>query len=465
MKDIRLLRTVGGICNPFTAFVRPCAYNNRKVSRNAWRRRRPASLALAAAMAVLAALSPAMALPARADAVAETIVSAGAEAGSGAETIVSSGAPSNAGALSNAGARLPSGSFVYRYLAELEARAEEFERARQEAIEARRVAEEAREREAMVNRVAILTEEEIDSLFTEAFFTQRLKDLGFYKETGGDASLLYRDSVIRLQAAKNMNVDAILGRVSKLALLEDSPLSPVDEVASAASNGYWITINKSYNILTVYEGSKVHKKYPVATGRRPSLTPEGKFTIVTKSVNPSWGGGGYAKPVAGGSPSNPLGKRWLGLNIGGGGKYGVHGNAAPRSIGTYASAGCVRMINSDVEEMYAYIPIGTPVWIGTSQKLKDLGVQQYFMVETPPEAQAASADGADGAGGAGGADSAGRGAGGVGGAGTQNGDGLPQVPQAPTAQEQGKAELIGSFGQANDQAPAKSPTQQQPQEL
>jgi len=124
----------------------------------------------------------------------------------------------------------------------------------------------------------------------------------------------------------------------------------------------------------------------VATGKRPGLTPEGKFSIVTKSVNPAWGGGGYASPVRGGSPSNPLGYRWMGLSIGGGGTYGIHGNANAASIGTYASMGCIRMINSDVESAFEYIPTGTPVWIGTDGRLADMGVRQYYtLTEAPAE--------------------------------------------------------------------------------
>jgi lipoprotein-anchoring transpeptidase ErfK/SrfK len=92
--------------------------------------------------------------------------------------------------------------------------------------------------------------------------------------------------------------------------------------------------------------------------------------------NPTWGGGGYASPVKGGSPSNPLGYRWMGLSIKGGSIYGIHGNSSPYSIGTNASHGCIRMINSDVEELFDMIPINTAVWIGTEEKLNEWGISQ-----------------------------------------------------------------------------------------
>jgi len=53
-----------------------------------------------------------------------------------------------------------------------------------------------------------------------------------------------------------------------------------------------------------------------------------------------------------------LGTRWLGLSIDG---YGIHGTKDPSSIGKQATLGCVRMINGDVEELFAIVPSGTEV--------------------------------------------------------------------------------------------------------
>ena len=41
--------------------------------------------------------------------------------------------------------------------------------------------------------------------------------------------------------------------------------------------------------------------------------------------------------------------------------YGIHGTNNPDSIGTAASSGCIRMRNSDVEELYSLVQVGTPV--------------------------------------------------------------------------------------------------------
>jgi lipoprotein-anchoring transpeptidase ErfK/SrfK len=138
----------------------------------------------------------------------------------------------------------------------------------------------------------------------------------------------------------------------------------------------WVTINKSTRILTVYIEDEVFKKFPIAVGSRIALTPSGKFTFVSRGVNPRWGGGGHSEPIAGGAPNNPLGKRWIGISKNGGSRYGVHGNASPNSIGTNASNGCIRMINNDVVVLYDYIKIGTPVWMGTTDELAVWGIEQ-----------------------------------------------------------------------------------------
>lgn len=148
------------------------------------------------------------------------------------------------------------------------------------------------------------------------------------------------------------------------------------EFLSQIPDGSWIMINKSNNTLFYLNEMDILGRYPVATGKSMDFTPEGKFTIVTKYVNPSWGGAGRYAPVKGGAPNNPLGKRWMGLSINGGGWYGIHGNADNGSIGKYISLGCIRMFNDDVEYLYEIIEKGTPVWIGSEEKLQEYGI--YF---------------------------------------------------------------------------------------
>jgi hypothetical protein len=149
--------------------------------------------------------------------------------------------------------------------------------------------------------------------------------------------------------------------------------------SNSIPKGYLITINKSNNKLTLLKNGSVVRYYSVATGAKSNLTPEGKFKIVNKVKNPSWGGGGYASPIAGGASNNPLGKFWMGLSIGGGSTYGIHGTNNESSIGKYVSHGCIRMHNSEVSNLFYTVPNGTPVWIGTKNLLKSYGLSDSLI--------------------------------------------------------------------------------------
>jgi len=118
-----------------------------------------------------------------------------------------------------------------------------------------------------------------------------------------------------------------------------------------------VLVDKSQNILVLKSNGEVVKTYRVSTGKN-NITPVGTFKIVNKLVNPDWSHEG--KVIAAGSPDNILGTRWLGFNIPG---YGIHGTTLPESIGSQATAGCVRMLNNEVEEVYALLPVGTEVTI------------------------------------------------------------------------------------------------------
>jgi lipoprotein-anchoring transpeptidase ErfK/SrfK len=118
-----------------------------------------------------------------------------------------------------------------------------------------------------------------------------------------------------------------------------------------------IYVDKSQNILILKDGNEVIKVYRVSTGENNS-TPVGEFSITSKLVDPVWFHKGVVVPPE--SPANVLGTRWLGFDISG---YGIHGTVDPDSIGQQVTAGCVRMRNLEVEELYSIVPNGTKVII------------------------------------------------------------------------------------------------------
>ena len=193
------------------------------------------------------------------------------------------------------------------------------------------------------------------------------------------------------QRANGLVPDGVVGEKTFTKINEDMEINKIfipekkiifsmdeDQVNEEIPEGNFIIINKDSNTLYHLSNREIIDKYPVATGKELKYTPEGKFTIVTKFVNPAWGGAGRHKPIKGGDPNNPLGTRWMGLNIRGGGVYGIHGNSDENSIGRYVSLGCVRMFNEDVEALYDLIDYGTPVWIGTEEKLGENGIRFIY---------------------------------------------------------------------------------------
>jgi lipoprotein-anchoring transpeptidase ErfK/SrfK len=129
-----------------------------------------------------------------------------------------------------------------------------------------------------------------------------------------------------------------------------------------------IAVNVPKNELVLYMNGKFFKKYAIGTGEEiRSPTPMGTFRIVEKTVKPSyWPRDGHEVPY--GDPANPLGTRWMRLMPTGSTpsnltRYGLHGTSEDSSIGRSVSAGCVRLRNADVEELFALVPDGTSVTI------------------------------------------------------------------------------------------------------
>jgi lipoprotein-anchoring transpeptidase ErfK/SrfK len=118
-----------------------------------------------------------------------------------------------------------------------------------------------------------------------------------------------------------------------------------------------ILVDKSQNTLILKSDDEIIKTYRVSTGLNNS-TPVGNFKITSKLVNPTWFKAGAAVPPE--SPENVLGSRWMGFDLPG---YGIHGTIQPETIGQQITAGCVRMKNQDVEELYSIVPFGTEVTI------------------------------------------------------------------------------------------------------
>jgi lipoprotein-anchoring transpeptidase ErfK/SrfK len=107
--------------------------------------------------------------------------------------------------------------------------------------------------------------------------------------------------------------------------------------------------------LAVIENGVVIGRFDVAVGKPASPSPVGTFTIVSRVDHPTYyAPGKVIRP----GPRNPLGTRWLGLDIKG---FGLHGTDEPGSIGHARSHGCIRLRNRDIEALFELVRPGDVV--------------------------------------------------------------------------------------------------------
>ena len=147
---------------------------------------------------------------------------------------------------------------------------------------------------------------------------------------------------------------------------ETDDLIRAGEVLRVYKADWNIWVSKAEFLLLVKDGDRVIKAYDIGIGAQ-NRTPVGTFQINVKQSDPPWDKPGAGK-IPAGHPDNVLGTRWMGLQptnetpktLKG---YGIHGTTEPHTIGTAASQGCVRMLNSDVEELCRIVPHRTPVVI------------------------------------------------------------------------------------------------------
>lgn len=144
--------------------------------------------------------------------------------------------------------------------------------------------------------------------------------------------------------------------IAKSNAIKDDKILPGRKI-KVWSAPFSIVVDKSQNTLILKNDEEIIKTYIVSTGLNNS-TPVGNFKIINKLPNPTWFKAGAVVPAN--SSDNVLGSRWLGFDLPG---YGIHGTIEPQNLGKQITQGCVRMSNSDVEELYSIVPVGTEVTI------------------------------------------------------------------------------------------------------
>lgn len=107
--------------------------------------------------------------------------------------------------------------------------------------------------------------------------------------------------------------------------------------------------------LVVVEDGRIVARFRVSVGAPESPSPAGEYRVINRVANPVYYHPGDVIPAG---PDNPVGPRWIGLNIKG---YGIHGTNEPRLIGRDVSHGCIRLRNRDVKKLFARVRVGDVV--------------------------------------------------------------------------------------------------------
>lgn len=184
---------------------------------------------------------------------------------------------------------------------------------------------------------------------------------------GADGGLAFRQSkpgsALDARRAERLLSKALRGGSSIVRL----SVHPVAAKISERTLAPTIVVHVNTNRLDLYNGFEVTRSWDVATAKPGWTTPVGEWSLYQKRENPTWynpaldtWGAGMPAVVPGG-PGNPMGTRALYITAPG--LIRIHGTTSPDSIGRYASHGCIRMHNDQVEELYDLVPVGARVII------------------------------------------------------------------------------------------------------
>jgi lipoprotein-anchoring transpeptidase ErfK/SrfK len=125
----------------------------------------------------------------------------------------------------------------------------------------------------------------------------------------------------------------------------------------SAEDGVQLRVSLGQRRLFIEDGGQVVREYGVAIGAPAHPTPRGQFRIRKLVWNPGWvppkekwAKGKKARDP--GDPKNPMQAVKIFFREP---DFYIHGTNDPRSIGTAASHGCLRMTPGDAAELGAYL--------------------------------------------------------------------------------------------------------------
>jgi LysM repeat protein len=177
------------------------------------------------------------------------------------------------------------------------------------------------------------------------------------------------DNVEKIALQHGLPRDCALS-ISRINRLKDSNITVGQTLKVIRPLKMEMVVNKTALKLTAYLNGYFFGEFPVGIGKA-GATPPGEFVLAPdgKDREPNWTqtlDDGSKKMHAYGSKENILGTRWMGMvdraEVGATG-LGIHGTTQPETVPGRESAGCVRMLNNDVELLYDFTPGGSKIVI------------------------------------------------------------------------------------------------------
>ncbi|UAY51903.1 L,D-transpeptidase family protein [Ferruginibacter albus] len=148
---------------------------------------------------------------------------------------------------------------------------------------------------------------------------------------------------------------------------------------SSDENPYYIVINKSTYELKVYDDEGWYATYPVVFGSKDlgdkmregdKRTPDGSFKVILKKVNPSWGPElllNYPNETSVAKFNQRKANGLVPKNAKIGGGIAIHSTRKDEewTVDNFYNwtDGCISVKYSEMQDLYSYIPVGTPVTI------------------------------------------------------------------------------------------------------
>src|SRR3954466_13843854 len=170
----------------------------------------------------------------------------------------------------------------------------------------------------------------------------------------GPAAMSKRTGLVVLAAAAIMMLGSTASAGAREVVRYNVEVQPGTIVVKTAER-------KLYLVL----GDGQALRYTVAVGR-PGKQWQGKAQVNGKYVQPAWTPPAEVKAdnpalpevIPGGAPNNPMGVAAMTLS---GGEYAIHGTNRPESSGSFASYGCIRMLNQDIADLFGRVDVGAQV--------------------------------------------------------------------------------------------------------